>query len=180
MPVWNIDPAHTSAEFIARHMMVTNVRGKFTDVSGTAHFEPANPTATSVDVTISAASVTTGANDRDNHLRSPDFFDVEKYPHLTFRSTKVESTGNNTAKLIGDLTIRDVTRPVTLDVEFIGTGKNPWGMTVAGFEASTRINREDFGLTWNVALEAGGVLVGKEIKIELAVQTILAEETQPA
>lgn len=180
MPVWNIDPAHTSAEFIARHMMVTNVRGKFTDVSGTVHFEPANPTATSVDVTISAASVTTGANDRDNHLRSPDFFDVEKYPHLTFRSTKVESTGNNTAKLIGDLTIRDVTRPVTLDVEFIGTGKNPWGMTVAGFEASTRINREDFGLTWNVALEAGGVLVGKEIKIELAVQTILAEETQPA
>jgi polyisoprenoid-binding protein YceI len=179
MPVWNIDPNHTNAEFVARHMMVTNVRGKFTDVSGSIHFDPANPTATSVEVTLSAASITTGAVDRDNHLRSPDFFDVEKYPHLTFRSTRVESTGKNTARLTGDLTIRDVTRSVTLDVEFVGTGKNPWGMTVAGFEASTRINREDFGLTWNVALEAGGVLVGKEIRIELVVQAILAAETQP-
>jgi polyisoprenoid-binding protein YceI len=180
MATWNIDHTHTNAEFVVRHMMITNVRGKFTDVSGTIDFDPANPAAASVDATISVASITTGVTDRDNHLRSPDFFDVENYPSITFKSTRVESTGENNARLIGDLTIRNVTREVALEVEFLGQNKNPWGMTVAGFEASTKINREDFGLTWNVALETGGVLVGKDIKIELAVEAVLATTEQPA
>jgi polyisoprenoid-binding protein YceI len=170
---WKIDPAHTSAEFTVRHMMITNVRGKFEKLDGVVSFNPDNPAASSVSVTIDAASINTGAADRDNHLRSADFFDVENYPHLTFRSTRVEMTGDSTARITGDLTIRDVTRPVTIEAEFLGQNTSPFGTTVAGFSGTARINREDFGLTWNMALETGGVLVGKDISIELQVQAVL-------
>lgn len=177
MPSYNIDSAHTAANFTVRHMMVTNVRGGFDKVSGVLNFDLANPANSSVDVTIEAASVNTGVADRDNHLRSADFFDVEKFPSITFKSTKVEANGENRAKVTGDLTIKDVTKSVVLDVEYLGQTGSPFGDTRAGFEASTSVNREDFGLTWNVALEAGGVLVGKDIKISIDAEAILLAET---
>ncbi|MBL1133987.1 MAG: polyisoprenoid-binding protein [Chloroflexi bacterium] len=180
MAKWNIDPAHTGINFSVRHMMVTTVRGSFQNFNGTIEFDPANPTAGSVEVTIDANSINTGASDRDNHLRSADFFDVANHPNITFKSTKVEVKGDNTGKIYGDLTIHGVTRPVVLDTEFLGENTNPWGAKVIGFNATTKINREDFGLTWNVALETGGVLVGKEIKIELDVEAALVVESVAA
>ncbi len=175
MPKWNFDPPHTSAEFSARHMMVTTVRGKFEKLSGALDFDPENPTEASVEVTIDAASLNTGVTDRDNHLRSPDFLDVANYPTITFKSTKIEMTGESEGKIMGDLTIRGVTRPVVINTEYLGQGKDPWGKTIAGFSGRTKINREDWGLTWNVALETGGVLVSKEISITLEVEAIPAE-----
>lgn len=177
MAQWNLDPAHSSADFTVRHMMVTNVRGTCGTVSGTINFDPANPEAASVEATIDVSKINTNNEDRDNHLRSGDFFDVETYPNITFKSTSVNSTGENTAEVTGDLTIRDVTKEVVLDVEFLGAGDSPFGDFRAGFEASTTINREDFGLTWNQALESGGVLVGKDVKISLDAQGVkVAEE----
>ncbi len=170
MANWNIDPAHSNVGFVVKHMVVTKVRGKFTDVDAELNFDQDNPANSSVNATIQVASISTGAADRDNHLRSADFFEVENFPTMTFKSISVEVENDSVAKVHGDLTIRDVTKPVVLDVQFLGTGKNPWGVEVAGFEASTKINREDFGLTWNQALETGGVLVGKDITIELDVQ----------
>jgi len=180
MAQWNLDAAHTSIDFVVKHMMVTNVRGSFSDVSGVIKFDPASPADASVEVTIGVNSVSTGTEDRDNHLRSADFFEVEKFPNMTFKSTNVEMTGDSSAKITGDLTIRDVTQSVVLDAEFIGSGVSPFGDTRAGFEATTKINREDFGLTWNQALEAGGVLVGKDIKIMLDVQAVQVAESTPA
>jgi polyisoprenoid-binding protein YceI len=180
MPTYKIDPAHTAANFTVRHMMVTNVRGGFDKITGTLNFDPANPAASSVDVTIETGSINTGVADRDNHLRSADFFEIEKFPAITFKSTKVEVSGENRAKVTGDLTIRDVTRSVVMDVEFLGQTASPFGDTRIGFEATTSINREDFGLTWNVALEAGGVLVGKDIKISIDAEAILVTETEKA
>ena len=177
MPTWNFDPAHTSADFSARHMMVTTVRGKFEKISGTLIFDTANPEQASVEVTIDASSLNTGVTDRDNHLRSADFLDVANFPTITFKSTKVEKTGDNEGTITGDLTIRGVTRPVTIKAEYLGQEKNPWGITVTGFTGTTKINREDFGLTWNVALETGGVLVGKDINIALDVEAQLVTET---
>lgn len=178
MATWNFDPAHTYASFSARHMMVTTVRGRFNaPPTGTLVFDPANPAATLVEAVIDTTSVNTGLVDRDNHLKSPDFLDVANYPTLTFKSTRVEVTSDDTAKLHGDLTIRNVTRPVVLNVEFLGLTNDPWGGKRAGFTAETKINREDWGLTWNMAIEAGGVLVGKEIKINLDVEAILVPET---
>jgi polyisoprenoid-binding protein YceI len=177
MAKWNFDPAHTSASFAARHMMVTTVRGQFKNITGTLDFDPDKPEATSVEVVIDTASMSsTGNEDRDNHLRSPDFLDIEKYPTIRFKSTGVEVKSDTRATLKGDLTIRDVTRPVAIEVEHLGQGQTPFGTTVAGFEGTTRINREDFGLTWNMALESGGWLVGKEIKIALDGEAVLAEE----
>jgi polyisoprenoid-binding protein YceI len=178
MAIWNIDPAHAIAAFSARHMMVTNVRGQFQKVSGTIVYDPANPDASSVEAVIDATSMaTTGNEQRDQHLLSPDFLWVEKYPAITFKSTKVAVEDNGTeGKVYGELTIRDVTRPVVLNVEKLGENVNPWGAKVIGFTATTKINREDFGLTWNMALEAGGWLVGKEIKIELDVEAALVTE----
>lgn len=173
MAKWNIDTAHTGINFSVRHMMVTTVRGSFQNFSGTIDFDPKNPSAGSVEVTIDANSISTGANDRDNHLRSADFFDAANHPNITFKSTKVEVKGDNAGKIYGDLTIHGVTRQVVLETEFLGENTNPWGAKVIGFNATTKINREDFGLTWNVALETGGVLVGKEIKIELDVEAAL-------
>lgn len=177
---WTIDPQHSYAGFSVKHMMVTTVRGQFTDVDARLDYDPANPAAATVEATIQVASVNTGATDRDNHLRSADFFEVERFPVMTFKSKRVEMQGDDVARVVGDLTIRDVTREVTLDVTLQGQGTNPYGIQVVGFEAETKINREDFGLTWNVALETGGILVGKDIKIALDVQFNPVKVTETA
>ena len=161
---WVIDPTHSEVGFVARHLMVTKVRGSFTDVSGTV--EVAEDVSASVaNVVIKTASVSTGTADRDGHLRSADFFDVETFPEMTF-----VSTGFDGETLTGDLTIKDVTKPVTLDVEFNGVATDPWGNEKAGFEATADINRTDWNLNWNAALEKGGVLVSEKIKLVLDVQ----------
>lgn len=172
MATWKVDPTHTSVSFSARHMMITTVRGLFQNVTvNRFEFDPANPATAHVDVTIDTSSINTNMDARDGHLKSPDFLDIANYPTLTFKSTKVEPTGGNTARVTGDLTIRNVTHPVTMEAEFIGEGRSPFsGGRVVGFEGTTKINREDWGLVWNVGLEAGGVLVGKEIKIDLALE----------
>jgi polyisoprenoid-binding protein YceI len=180
MATWQIDPFHTNVEFTVRHMMVSTVRGKFEKVTGTIGFDPADPSAAAVEAVIETASINTGVTDRDNHLRSADFFEVENFPTLTFKSKRVEPSGDNEAKIVGDLTIRGITREVALNVEFLGTMGSPFGDTRAGFVASGSINREDFGLTWNQALEAGGVLVSKDVRMELNVQAVLQTETAPA
>lgn len=178
MAVWNVDTAHAQASFAARHMMITTVRGSFNKITGTINFDPANPTAASVEVVIDTTSMTsTGVEQRDQHLQSPDFLDVANYPTMTFKSTSVEPYDNGSkAKISGNLTIKGVTKPVVLDAELLGQGKTPFGTTVAGFNGKTKINREDFGLTWNMALETGGWLVAKEVTIELDVEAVLASE----
>lgn len=164
---WNIDYAHSELTFSARHMMISKVRGRFEDWAGVVNYDADNPASTTVDITIQTASINTKEEQRDRHLRSGDFFDAETYPTMTFKSTRVEQDDANSGRLIGDLTIRDITKEVVLDVEYSGTGQNPWGMTIAGFSASTTINRKDWGLNWNVALEAGGWLVSDKITIEI-------------
>jgi polyisoprenoid-binding protein YceI len=161
---WAIDPTHTEVGFVARHLMVSKVRGSFTDVSGTVTVAE-NVTESVANVVIKTASVSTGTADRDGHLRSADFFDVETFPEMTF-----VSTGFDGETLTGDLTIKDVTKPVTLDVEFNGVATDPWGNEKAGFEATADINRTDWNLNWNAALEKGGVLVSEKIKLVLDVQ----------
>lgn len=168
---WTVDPSHTLVEFSVRHMMVTTVKGRFTDVKATIHNFETDPSHASLDVEIATASLTTGDDGRDNHLRSADFFEVETYPTVTFKSSRVEGNGDE-FKVTGDLTLHGVTKEVTLDVTFHGTGTNPWGKTVAGFAAETKINRKDFGLNWNVGLEAGGVLVSDQIKISIDAQVV--------
>ncbi len=178
MAVWNFDPTHSTISFSVRHMMVTTVRGTFSDFSGKLHFDAANPAASSVEANISVASINTGVADRDNHLKSADFFDAATFPAMTFKSTGLKLSDDTNGVLTGELTIRDVTKPVTINVEFLGENVNPFDQSKrVGFNGTTKINREDFGLTWNVALETGGVLVGKDIKIELDVQAVLASET---
>jgi polyisoprenoid-binding protein YceI len=169
---WQIDPAHTAIEFVARHLMVTKVRGRFSDVSGTIEVAD-NPLDSAVSVTIQTASVTTGAADRDGHLVSPDFFDVDNHPEMTFVSTGVRSNGDAWT-LDGDLTIKGVTKPVALNFDFVGVIDDPYGNSKAAFSASVEIMREDWGLTWNVSLETGGVLVSKKIAIEIEIQAALA------
>jgi len=166
-----LDEAHRRVGFVARHMMVSKVRGQFADATATITVAE-NPLDSSVTAAIQAASIQTGQADRDAHLRSGDFLDVEKYPTLEFRSTGVKSHRGNEFILTGELTIRDVTRPVELEVEFEGAGRSPFGQDIFGFTATTEIDREEFGLTWNVALETGGVLVGKKIKIEIEGEAI--------
>ena len=169
--VYDIDPAHTAVEFVGRHLMITKVRGRFTDVRGriTIAEEPEN---SHVEVEIDAGSVSTGNNDRDAHLKSGDFFDVEHYPTITFASTAVRARPDNTWEVDGNLTVHDVTRPVQLQVDFDGGGPSPFGDQRIGFSAATDVNREDFGLTYNMVLESGGVLVGKTARIELSVQAV--------
>ena len=179
---WKTDPTHTDVQFSAKHMMVTSVRGKFTDVAGTLTLDEANPAASGGSFTVKAASLSTGVEQRDGHLRSADFFDAEQYPDITFTSTRVEAKRGNDYAVTGDLTIRDVTKPVTFDVEFLGNYDGFEGRR-AGFHATTRLNREDFGLTWNVALESGGWLVGKEIRLEIDLamdQVVPTTATEPA
>ena len=169
---WKIDPTHSHLEFAVRHMMVATVKGRFAEVDGTIALDQGNPALSSVEATIPVGSIDTKQPDRDAHLRSADFFDAENHPYLTFRSTRVEPKGEDEFTLYGDLTIRGVTREVALEGEFLGTNKSPYGFTVAGFSARTKINRKDYGLNWNAALETGGVLVGDEVKISLEVEAI--------
>jgi polyisoprenoid-binding protein YceI len=177
MATWTFDPSHTSAAFAARHMMISTVRGSFRNVTGTLEYDPDHIEKASVDVKIVVSQMsTTGVGDRDNHLKSADFLDMEHYPYLTFTSHRVEPTGPDSARVIGDLTIRDVTREVVIEAQKLGQLTGMQGKLVAGFQGSTSINREDFGLTWNMAIEGGGVLVGKEISISLEVEAVLAEE----
>jgi polyisoprenoid-binding protein YceI len=168
---WQIDPVHTSVEFVARHLMVSKVRGRFTGLEGTIHVA-GTPAESWVAVEIDPASVESGDEQRDAHLRSPDFFDVERYPEIRFRSTRLEGESPGHFLVHGDLTVRGVTRPVTLDVEYAGVKPDPWGGLRAGFSATTEVDREDFGLTWNVALETGGVLVGKKARLEFEIEAI--------
>jgi len=168
---FGIDKAHSEAVFQVRHLL-TKVRGRFTDFEGTVKLDQENPENSSVDVSIQATSIDTSQADRDVHLRSADFFDVEKFPTLTFKSTRVTPTGNQTFAVAGDLTIHGITKSVVLPTTFLGMAKDPWGNERAGFEAEVTINRKDYGLNWNAALEAGGFLVGDEVKISLQVQAV--------
>lgn len=177
---WQIDTAHSRIQFSVRHMMITRVRGVLEKFSGSVALDEENPENTTIEIQIDTASINTGDEQRDAHLRSTDFFNAEAFPYMTFKSKRVERTGENTARLIGDLTIRGVTREVALDVEFNGMLKNPWGAISAGFEASAKINRKDWGLTWNVALETGGVLVGEEVEIHIELELVKTPEPEMA
>jgi polyisoprenoid-binding protein YceI len=178
---WNIDTSHADVQFSAKHMMVTTVRGKFGGVAGTLTLDEENPAASGGTITVETASVNSGFEARDNHLKSADFFDAETYPTITFVSSRIEPAGGNDYKVTGDLTIRDVTRPVTLDVEFHGMYQGFGPARRAGFHARTKIQREDWGLTWNMALESGAWLVGKEItlEIDLAAEEAAAVAAEP-
>lgn len=169
--VWKIDPSHTLVEFSAKHLMITTVKGRIADVQGTIYTDEKNPGNSSVEATLSAKSLDTRTEQRDQHLRSADFLDVEKYPEIKFRSTRIEGE-KSSFKLMGDLTIRGVTKPITLDVELEGRTRDPWGGERVGFSATGKIDRREFGLTWNQALETGGVVVGNDIKISLEVQAV--------
>ena len=171
---WNIDPAHSGAEFKVKHMMIANVRGKFSGISGVLHRVEADDTESTLEVSIDVSTVNSQDAQRDGHLKSPDFFHVEQFPAMTFKSTHIQKKGDGFA-VTGDLTIRDVTKPVVLNVEEVSEpAKDPWGNTRIGLTATAKINRKDFGLTWNTTLEAGGVLVGEEVAITLDVQFIKA------
>lgn len=173
---WNIDPAHTVAEFKVKHMMISYVKGHFAKVTGTLTLDESNLANSSVEATIDVSSIQTRDEQRDGHLKSVDFFDVEKYPAMTFKSTRIALTGQGEGKVEGDLTIRDVTRKAVFNVEGpTAPGQDPWGNTRIGVSATTKISRKDFGLNWNAALETGGVLVGDDVTIMLDVQFVKAK-----
>lgn len=166
MTKWTVDQSHSTVGFEVKHMMVSKVRGQFDDYTATVEAaDLTDLTTANIAFAFNVASINTHSTDRDNHLKSADFFDVENFTEITFQSTSIAKDGDD-YKVTGDLTIKDVTKPVTFDVEFGGKGTNPWGVEVYGFEAEAKINREEFGLTWNTALETGGVLVGRDIKIK--------------
>jgi polyisoprenoid-binding protein YceI len=169
---WKIDPAHTNVEFTVRHMMISNVKGQFQKTSGTIATNGSDPASAKIDATIDATSIDTRVEKRDAHLKSPAFLDVDKFPTITFKSTKVEADGPNKWKVTGDLTLHGVTKPVVLDVEGSGPPIQVMGNTRAGASATTKIKRGDFGLTWNQALEGGGVMVGDEVAISIDVEAI--------
>jgi polyisoprenoid-binding protein YceI len=170
---WNIDPAHSVAEFKVKHMMISNVKGQFTRLKGVLTLNEADPSKSTIEATVEAASIQTRDEQRDAHLKSADFFDVEKFPTLTFKSTKVTATGDGEHKVAGDLTIHGVTRSVVFNVEGpTAAGKDPWGNIRRGLSATTKISRKDFGLTWNASLETGGFLVGDEVTLTLDIQFI--------
>lgn len=172
---YKIDPQHSSAQFTVKHMMITNVHGGFSNLQGSVVWDGSNAAQSSVNVVIDASTIQTREADRDKHLRSADFLDVEKFPSITFKSTSVKATGEGELAVAGDLTIHGVTKPVVLKVEGpTGETKDPWGNLRIGASGTTRIKRSDFGLTWNAALETGGLLVGDEIKIALEVSLIKA------
>lgn len=170
---WKLDPAHTLVEFSAKHMMITTVKGRIADVEGTIYTDEKDPGKSSVEATLKGASIDTRSDQRDQHLRSGDFLNVDQFPEIRFTSTRVEGDKNN-FKLTGKLTIRDVTREITLDVEFGGINRDPWGGERVGFSASGKIDRRDFGLTWNQALETGGVLVANDIRINIEAEAVKA------
>ena len=177
---FQIDASHSQIQFSVRHMMVSKARGTFDKWSGSVNLNPEHPEQTTVEITIETDSINTKDAQRDGHLKSPDFFAVEQYPAITFKSTSVEVTGKESAKLYGDLTIRDVTKPVVLNVEYQGSAKSPWGTTNYGFSATTKINREDWGLNWNAALETGGWLVGKDVQLDIELELVQVAEPAAA
>ncbi|MDQ4133042.1 MAG: YceI family protein [Actinomycetota bacterium] len=166
---YRLDPSHSTVEFVSRHLMIARVRGRFADFTADLRIGE-TPEDSSVEAVIQAASIDTGDDKRDEHLRSPDFFDVEHYPAISFHSTGIEPGAGDTWRVTGDLTVRDVTRLVQLEVSFEGATVDPWGNERIAFTASTEVDREEWGLTWNVALESGGVLVGRKVRLELAVE----------
>jgi polyisoprenoid-binding protein YceI len=177
---WNIDTSHSGVHFTVRHMVVSKVRGSFDRWQGVVDFDVENPAASKVSVRIDAASIDTREEKRDAHLRSPDFFDVEKFPAMTFESTEVEKLDSDHYRVSGNLTIHGVEKAVVLEAEYLGSAKDPWGNQRLGFAAHTTINRKDYGLGWNQVLEAGGVLVGDKIEIALDVQAVRAQAVEAA
>lgn len=172
---WNLDPVHSVAEFKVKHMMISNVKGQFTGISGQLTLDESDITRSTVEATIDASTINTRDAQRDGHLKSPDFFDVEKFPTLTFASTAISTAADGDLTLAGNLTIHGVTHPVTFTVEGpTPANKDPWGNTRIGVSATTKINRKDFGLTWNATLETGGILVGEDITITLDLQFVKA------
>lgn len=169
---WALDPSHSSLEFSARHMVIATVKGRFTSFQVDVDFDEETPERSSLEARIDAASIDTRDAQRDQHLRSPDFLDVEKYPHITFKSKRIERRSGDRYSIVGDLTIKGVTREVSLDTTFAGVARDPWGNLHAGFAAETTINRKDFGLVWNVALETGGFLVGDTVKISIEAELV--------
>jgi len=167
-----IDPSHSRLGFVARHAMVTKVRGALLDVTGQGHFDAESPTRSSLQVTIQATSIDTGNRDRDDHLRSNDFFEMETYPEITFTSTAVTPTGDDTYDVSGDLTIKGTTKPVTVPFEVSGPSQDPWGNTRIGLEGQLKVDRKDWGLAWNAPLETGGVLIGEKVTLEFDVAAV--------
>ena len=167
-----IDPTHSRIGFVARHAMVTKVRGSFNEFEGSGYFDAENPAGSHLQLTIQAASIDTRNADRDGHLKSNDFFDMETYPEITFVSSAVEQLDAESYRVTGDLTIKGVTKPVTVDFEYTGTAVDPYGNTRVGFEGKTTVNRKDWGVSWNAALEAGGVLVSEKVTLEFEVSAI--------
>ncbi len=173
---YNIDPAHSSLQFSVRHLMMSNVRGAFTGVHGTVSYDPSNPAASSIEATIDVNTVNTNDGQRDTHLKSGDFFDAAQFPTITFRGTKVEKKGDGEFKVTGDLTLHGVTKPVTLDVtEVSPEAKDPWGNLRFGASVKTKIKRSDYGLTWNAALETGGVVISDDVKLDFEIQLVQAQ-----
>jgi polyisoprenoid-binding protein YceI len=177
---WQIDPAHSQIQFSVRHMMISNVRGRFENFTGAIEFEEKDPTRSLVDVQIETASINTRETQRDNHLKSPDFLNAEKYPYLSFKGKRIEKIDDSHGRVIGDLTIRDVTKEVALDVEYAGQAKSPWGTVSAGFSATAKINRKDWGLTYNQVLETGGVMVGDVVNITIDLEIVKQAEAVSA
>ncbi len=175
---WDIDVGHSAIHFWVRHMVISKVHGRFARWSGTLALDPQDLARASVDVRIEAASIDTQVADRDAHLRSPDFLDAAKHPEIRFTSRRVEQAGG-TLRVVGDLTLHGVTREVTLEAEFAGTGKDPWGNERAGFSAKAAVDRRDFGLVWNAALETGGVLVGEKVEIAIELEAVRKAATAP-
>jgi polyisoprenoid-binding protein YceI len=175
---WQIDPVHSFIQFSVRHLMISTARGRFEKFSGTVDFNENDPTRATIDIRIDVASINTNEPQRDAHLRSADFFEADKYPTLTFKSKRIEKIDARHGRIIGDLTIKGITKEVVLEAEYAGTIKTPFGTTSAGASATTKINRKDWGLTWNMALEAGGFTLGDEVKIEIELE--LVKQEQPA
>ena len=180
MATWSFDTVHSSIGFSVRHLMISKVRGHFGKWSGTFDYDESDPTRSKLAVRIDAASIDTREEKRDAHLRSPDFLDAEKFPEIAFTSTRIERAGGDDFVVDGDLTIHGVTRPVQLKVEGLGRTKDPWGGERVGFSATTGINRKEFGLAWNVALETGGVLVGEKIDINIEIEAVRASAEKAA
>jgi polyisoprenoid-binding protein YceI len=173
---YSIDPTHSRIGFVARHAMVTKVRGSFNEFEGAGYFDAENPANSKLQLTIQAASIDTRNADRDGHLRSNDFFDMDTYPEITFASTDVAKVGEDTYRVAGDLTIKGVTKPVTVDFEYTGAATDPFGNSRIGLEGKTTVNRKDWGISWNAALETGGVLVGEKVTLEFEVSAIRSQE----
>ncbi|MFB7458962.1 MULTISPECIES: YceI family protein [unclassified Streptomyces] len=169
---YTIDPSHSTLGFVARHAMVTNVKGKFNDFTGALHLDGTDPAASTASIDVRMDSIDTGSADRDGHLKSADFFRTEEFPQMTFRSTKAEALGGDDYRITGDLTILGVTKPLTIDLEFNGAAKDPFGNERVGFEGKAEILRSEWGLTWNAALETGGVLVSDKIKLSFDISAV--------